>query len=140
MRFKNQNGGEAPLKATWTGRYILDGFVIADEYQMFDADGKLVMLGMNYRSYDSKTNSWKMKWLDALNSAWLNLGPEELGGVESDGNSISFKVQYQPNELHRIRFVNISEAHFSWRVDISTDGGKNWNDAVMTIEATRSTE
>jgi len=139
VRIKNQNTGEAALKAIWTGRYILDGFVIADEYRMVDADGNLVMLGMNYRSYDTRSHSWKMKWLDAMNSTWLNLGPEELGGVESAGNSISLKAQYKPNELHRIRFFDISEAHFTWRVDISTDGGKTWNDAVMIIEARRPT-
>lgn len=78
---RNDEGNITRLSATWTGRYILDGYVIMDEFRMHDADAKLVMLGVNYRSYNRQEQCWVMKWLDAQASTWLDLGPPELGGV-----------------------------------------------------------
>ena len=40
------------FRATWTGRFVLDGYAIADEYRMTSAAGDLIVLGMNLRSYD----------------------------------------------------------------------------------------
>ena len=60
-----EDGALATFKAIWLGRYILDGYVIADEYRMMDRSGQLVMLGSNYRSYNVKTNTWVMKWHEA---------------------------------------------------------------------------
>jgi hypothetical protein len=81
VTLKQEDGNSSQLQATWEGRYILDGYVIADEYRMVDASGNLLMLGMNYRAYDSETNSWNIKWLEALSGTWLELGPQKLGGV-----------------------------------------------------------
>ncbi len=137
VTLKQEDGSSSQLQATWEGRYILDGYVIADEYKMFDASGNLLMLGMNYRAYNSETNSWNMKWLKALSGTWLELGPQKLGGVNISDSSIIFKAEFKPGELHRIKFSNISEEHFTWSVDISTDNGQTWKDSVMNIQANR---
>ncbi|MCZ6671667.1 MAG: hypothetical protein O7C75_01885, partial [Verrucomicrobia bacterium] len=60
VTLKQEDGSFSQLQAMWEGRYILDGYVIADEYRMVDASGKLLMLGMNYRAYDSEINSWNI--------------------------------------------------------------------------------
>jgi len=102
-----------------------------------DASGNLLMLRMNYRAYDSETNSWNIKWLEALSGTWLELGPQKLGGVNISDSSIVYKAEFKPGELHRIKFSNINEEHFTWSVDISTDKGQIWNESVMIIQANR---
>ena len=137
VRWKGNDGGWEKAHASWAGRYILDGYAIADEFRMFASSGELIMLGSNYRSYGDEPDCWVMKWHDALTSRWMSLGPEELGGVKVEGDSITFKARLEPNLLHRITFSNIAEDHFTWRADSSADGGKTWDESVMVIEAHR---
>lgn len=133
-----EDGTTSELRATWEGQTILDGYVIADEYRMVDSEENLVMLGMNYRAYDSETNTWNMKCLEALSGTWLDLGTQELGGVQITDETIVYKAEFKPGELHRIKFSEIAEDHFTWSVDISKDEGRNWNKEVMIIQAKRS--
>ncbi len=80
-----------------------------------------------------------MKWHDALASTWIDLGPAELGGVQADGTSITFKHKVPPDDLLRCTFSDISENHFTWLGEFSSDGGGTWED-VMVIQAYRITE
>ena len=41
------------FEAAWLGRYILDGYTIADEYRMLGPSGDLIVLGMNFRTSDA---------------------------------------------------------------------------------------
>ena len=59
------DGTRVNLNAEWTGQYILDGYAIADKYTMHDPEGKLLVCGMNFRSYNLKKNDWNMKWFEA---------------------------------------------------------------------------
>src|SRR5437868_3831962 len=52
VKLKREDATWENLKATWEGRYILDGYAIADEYRMTTAAGELFVLGVNLRSYD----------------------------------------------------------------------------------------
>ena len=64
-RLKSPNGNSQTFFATWIGRFILDGYAIADEYRMTGPGGELVVLGMNFRTYDAAKQVWKIKWLNA---------------------------------------------------------------------------
>ncbi len=139
IRVKGGDGCFETPQATWTARYILDGYVIADEYRETTPDGQLVRLGATYRSYSSQRDSWVMKWHDALTSNWTDIGPAELGGVLVDGTSITFKHRVPPDGLIRCTFSSISENHFSWLGEFSSDGGGTWDDA-MVIQAYRIKE
>jgi hypothetical protein len=79
--------------ATWNGHFILEEYAIADEYSMTDAAGELVVLGMNFRTYDAAKRVWSIKWLNALSGTWTELGSEEFGGVKVTGNSISYSFK-----------------------------------------------
>lgn len=122
--------------ATWEGRWILDGYAIADEYRIVDSAGLLVVLGMSVRAYDAAHRRWNMKWLSAA-GMWTDLGPEELGGVHMEGDSISyvFRDVIAGHTLTRSTFTDISEVHFRWRADMSEDG-KVWEE-FMAAEASR---
>ena len=139
-RVRSDDGEWQTWHATWLGRFILDGYVIADEYRMTDTSGTLVVLGTNFRTYDATKQLWTMKWLNALAGEWVDLGPEELGGVEFDGKSIVY-VFKEPVAVHaytRATYTNISETQFTWRGEKSDDG-KEWSE-FMVIEAYRHKE
>jgi hypothetical protein len=85
---RTPDGGWQTFEGTWVGRFILDGYAIADEYRMTGASGELLVLGINLRTYHATKQTWNMKWLNALAGTWVDLGPEELGGVRFDGQSI----------------------------------------------------
>lgn len=136
-RVRAANAEWQTLQATWLGRFILDGYAIADEYRMTGAAGELIVLGMNFRSYDATRQTWNMKWLNAPAGTWVDLGPEELGGVRFDGQSIiyAFKEPMAGHALTRATYTNISEKHFTWRGEKSDDG-KTWSE-FMVVEVYR---
>jgi hypothetical protein len=139
-RVRSDNGEWQTLQATWLGRFILDGYVIADEYRMTDVSGTLIVLGMNFRTYDAPKQMWNIKWLNALAGTWVNLGPEELGGVRFDGESIiyAFKEPVAAHAYTRATYTNISNTHFTWRGEKSDDG-KAWSE-FMVVDAYRRGE
>jgi hypothetical protein len=134
------NGEWQTLQASWRGRFILDGYAIADEYRMTSPSGELIVLGMNLRAYDAAKQAWTIKWLNALAGTWVDLGPEELGGVTFDGQSImyAFREPMADHTYTRATYTNISEDHFTWRGERSDDG-RTWTD-FMVVEVYRSEE
>ena len=137
-KLKREDRTWATLKALWEGRYILDGYAIADEYRMTTPAGELLVLGMNLRSYDAKKKAWNLKWLNALAGTWTDLGPEELGGVVANGKAISYRMK-EPVARHsftRATYSYISGDLFTWRGDRSNDE-KTW-EQFLVIELYRS--
>lgn len=137
-RLRREDGAWESLKATWEGRYILDGYAIANEYRMTTPAGDLLVLGINLRSYDAKKKTWNMKWLNALGGTWTDLGLEELGGVKINEKGITYSMK-EPVASHaftRATYTNISANHFTWRGEKSDDG-KAWEE-FMVIESYRS--
>jgi hypothetical protein len=135
---KRGDGTWESLKATWEGRPILDGYVIADEYRMTTSADELLVLGINLRSYDATKKTWSMKWLNALGGTWVDLGTEELGGVKIDEKGIMYCTK-EPVASHvftRSTYTDISDNRFTWRGETSDDG-KAWEE-FMVIEAYRS--
>jgi hypothetical protein len=139
-RVRLANGEWQTLQATWLGRFILDGYAIADEYRMTGATGELIVLGVNLRAFDATKQTWNMKWLNALAGTWVDLGAEELGGVRFDGESIIYTLR-EPMAAHaltRATYTNISDKHFTWRGEESDDG-KKWSEFIV-VEAYRGKE
>jgi hypothetical protein len=138
VRVKATDGPWQEYRATWVGRYILDGYAIADEYRMINEAGELIVHGMNFRSYSVDRRTWVMRWLDATRSSWVELGPERLGGVRVSQETITFNLVdiFAPDAISRVTFSNISPDHFTWREDKSLDQGRTWTEFVV-IDAHR---
>jgi hypothetical protein len=139
VRAQGNGGNWQTYQATWVGRYILDGYVIADEYRMTNHAGELVVHGLNFRSFSVEKKAWVMRWLDATRSFWVELGPEELGGVRVSPEMITFHLidKFAPDAISRVSFSNISADHFTWREEKSLDHGRTWAEFVA-IEAYRA--
>lgn len=139
-RVRTGDGDWQTFQATWLGRYILDGYAIADEYRMTGPAGELIVFGMNFRTWDAVRRNWNIKWLNALAGTWTDLGTDELGGVTFDGQSIIYALE-EPVAAHaytRACYTNISGTHFTWRGEKSDDG-QTWSE-FMVIEASRDHE
>ena len=134
------NGEWQRFKAAWLGRFILDGHAIADEYRMTGPSGELIVLGMNFRTYDAARQAWNIKWLNALAGTWTDLVSEELGGVRFDGQSImyAFREPMAGHAYTRATYTNDSRTHFTWRGEKSDDC-KTWSE-FMIVESYRSEE
>lgn len=77
-KLKSANGAWQTFEAAWLGRFILDGYAIADEYRMLGSSGELIVLGMNFRTHDAAKQIWNIKWLNALAGNWTDLASEEF--------------------------------------------------------------
>lgn len=142
---RGPDGGVRTHPATWVGRYILDGFCIADEFRQQGPAGEVAMLGQTYRSFNTEARAWVMKWLDALDATWLDLGPDDLGGVTVRDGTISYRHRrprgrsgrlFPLQSLFRVTFFDIAETQFRWRSELSTDNGETWAE-VQVIDARR---
>jgi hypothetical protein len=125
------------FQATWVGRFILDGYAIADEYRMTDSSGEPIVHGLNLRTYDATSQTWNIRWLNALSGTWTDLASPELGGVKSDDRSVvyAFKEPTADHAFTRATYTTVSDTHFTWKGDRSDDG-KAWSD-FMVVEAHR---
>jgi len=142
-KVKTGDGQWHPFKGTWHGRFILDGYAISDEYRMTDPAGKLIVLGLNLRTYDTSKKTWNIKWLNALTGTWMDLAPSEVGPVRSEGQSIiyAFKEAAPLDNAHaytRATYTKVSDTHFTWRGEKSAEGNA-WSE-FMVVECHRSEE
>jgi hypothetical protein len=140
-KFKSANGEWQAFHGTWLGHYILDGYAIADEYRMIGSSGELLVLGMNFRIYDSAKQVWNIKWLNALEGTWTDLTSEEFGGARFEGQSVTYAFKAERGAqwpFTRATYTDISKSHFSWRGEKSEDA-KTWTE-FMVVECYRSTE
>ena len=137
-KFQSQDGTWQPFQGTWTGRFILDGYVIADEYEMVNSSGEVLVLGMNFRVYDVKRQTWSIKWLSALDGTWTNLTCDEFGGVRFDGRSVTYSFRAERTSAWpytRATYTNISRTHFTW-IGEKSDDRTTWN-RFMVVECQR---
>jgi hypothetical protein len=140
-KFKSANGELQTFHGTWFGHYILDGYAIADEYRMIGSSGELIVLGMNFRIYDSAKQVWNIKWLNALEGTWTDLTSQQFGGARFDGQSVTYAFKAErgaQSPFTRATYTNISKTHFTWRGEKSEDA-KTWTD-FMVVECHRSAE
>jgi hypothetical protein len=142
-QFKSPQGDWQMFKGTWGGRYILDGRVIADEYKMFGSGGDVIVHGMNFRVYDAAKKVWNIKWLNALQGTWTDLTPEEFGGANFEGQSVSYIFREPVGasgdwkaEYTRATYTSVSPTLFTWRGDKSDDNAA-WKE-FMIVECRRS--
>lgn len=137
-RVKVADGSHETFEGTWLGRYILDGYAIADEYRMTRATGEVAVLGMNFRTYDAAKRVWNIRWLSGLTGTWANLVSEEMGGVVFGERSVTYAFK-EPTGDHaytRATYTSASEDHFTWRGNRSVDG-ESWGE-FMVVEAFRA--
>ncbi len=116
---------QQPSKATWTGRYVLDGWAIEDVWQPLAAGARP---GVNIRSFNPETKLWDNRWLGAGTLQWQDFQAEQVNdtmvmtGEGTDARGRRY--------IDRNTFYEITDGSWRWRKDRSFDDGATWLEGV----------
>ena len=134
-RYEFGNDTGSPYRMSWVGRYILDGYAIADEARILAEDGTAENIFITYRFYDSNAKRWIIEGFNVLESTIMKQASEP-GGVQVSDGAITLTT-HGPTVVSRELFLIESHDHFTFRQDLSTDEGKTWKQGVDSIEVER---
>jgi hypothetical protein len=117
-------------KAYWEGRFILDGYAIADYWYDHPPDLEpTTHRGVNVRMFNAAEKRWDITWLHTEDPPMLLRGESRDGAMVLDG-------QAPDGGMVRIVFHDIGEDAWQWRMEASQDTGATWV-TTMRIEARR---
>lgn len=112
------------IRGDWKAWYGWDGFAIFDDWKQ---SGVVGGSGPAIRSWDPAGQEWVMFFIPInapMSSVWkMTGGFDEKGELEAMMSAIDRRGQ---EFLQKVRFIDISKNHFSWRSDRSYDGGETW--------------
>jgi hypothetical protein len=128
--------GEIVLTGTWKVRPAMNGWGVLDELQLIDDSGNPSLLVAATRFYDARESHWMTTSLDVYR------GRQTLSTARRVGSGMQGEAHSQDVEgkrtLTRATVSPIDENHFVFRQDRSYDGGQNWDEAALVIEASRN--
>ena len=119
----------------WSAVRVAEGPQVLDEFRIVGDSGQTFHASSTLRSYNALRDRWEIVTMVA-GSGFLNKGTGHRVGTEMHLEQV-FGVMYDRPELWRIRYYDIQPDHFSWSADRSADGGKNWQNDFLHIEARR---
>jgi hypothetical protein len=135
-RTKLDDGTFAEFAVSWIGRYVLDGTAIADEAHGVMPDGSPCM-GITLRQYDATRKTWIIEFLNVSNSFIRKQVNPDSGSVVVDGRNVTVGSE-SPGMSVREHYVVADQDHWVYRLDVSTDGGRSWNEGQMEMSFSRS--
>ena len=133
---KIEDGKFAEYDVTWIGRYILDGTAIADELHGPMPDGS-PYLGISLRQYDADRSTWIIEYLNVTNSFLRRQVNKKSGSVSVSGRNVTVTSE-SPGGVVREHYQVENDTTFVYRLDVSNDGGKNWNEGQIEMSFRRS--
>jgi hypothetical protein len=133
---KIEGGKFAEYDVTWIGRYILDGTAIADELHGPAPDGS-PYLGISLRQYDAQRKTWIIEYLNVPGSFLRKQVNRESGSVLVSGRNVTVTSE-SPNIVVRERYQAENYNGFVYRLDVSHDGGKTWDEGQVEMSLLRS--
>lgn len=124
-------------QGTWTGRWIVDGWAIEDDFVGgFAPDYRAT----TFRAFNLQAGKWHGYWLDGQAGRWSRpLVEEEVDqGLRLRTSMGMRRPNGEPLELQlRYHFYEIGEKAFSWRQDTSLDDGETWTESTTRIDCER---
>lgn len=120
---------------SWIGRYILDGTAIADEGHAAYPDGRPA-LGVTFRQYDAARKTWIVEHLNVSESFLRKQVNGGSGSVEVDGRVV--RVVTEGSTRSREHYIVVDQDNWVYRMDLSTDGGRSWNEGQVEMTFRRS--
>ena len=131
------DGTRSQGRGTWTGRWMMDGWAIQDDFRGGFYEG---FVATTFRAWDAQEKGWRGYWLDGRSGRWSRpLVQEKAGRGLRLRTSTAFRdTEGQRVEVElRYHFHEIADRAFSWRQDSSLDGGATWREGTMKIECSR---
>jgi hypothetical protein len=134
-RTRLPDGKIAEFPVTWIGRYILDGTAISDEMHSLAPDGS-PYLGISLRQYDATRRTWVIEYLNVSGSFLRRQVNAGAGSVKVTGRDVVVESE-SPGVKVREHYVVPDADHFIYRLDVSSDGGKSWNESQIEMSFQR---
>jgi len=128
--------GAPKLSGTWRAWRAMDGLAIEDELRVVDASGNPISLSHAMRIYSKADRRWKAVALDAFRARFSESSGEAAGGdivLTGRGNDPEGRPV-----VTRVRYTEIGANGFRLQQDRSSDEGRTWDEAVLTIVARRT--
>jgi hypothetical protein len=132
---KIEGGKFAEYDVTWIGRYILNGTAIADELHGPMPDGS-PYLGISLRQYDAGRKTWIIEYLNVTHSLLRKQVNADSGSVSVNGRNVTVSSE-SPGVAVREHYL-VEDPGFVYRLDVSNDGGKIWNEGQIEMTFRRS--
>jgi hypothetical protein len=104
-----------------------DGLVLQDRWELQGSEPTLT-----WRVFNPSRKLWELQGLKARRGSW------DPGTAWSDGDQRFVLQTFTGVSQARIRYYRIQLDRFSWRADVSTDGGKTWLRDGWILEARRA--
>jgi hypothetical protein len=130
-RTKLDDGKVAEYTVTWIGRYILDGMAIGDEAHSLAPDGK-PYLGISLRQYDPNQKAWIVEFLNVSYSFLRKQVNSRAGSVTVRGRIVTV-ASGSPGIAVREHYEVTDRDSWTFRMDISNDGGESWIERQVEI-------
>lgn len=118
------DGSSAEFPVTWIGRYILGGTAIADEMHAPAPDGS-PYLGISLRQYDATRKTWIIEYLNVSGSFLRKQVNAAAGSIEVVGPNVTVHSG-SPGISIREHYLVPDNNNFTYRLDVSSDGGASW--------------
>jgi hypothetical protein len=128
---KLQDGTSAEFPVTWIGRYILGGTAIADEMHAPAPDGS-PYLGISLRQYDRGRKTWTIEYLNVSGSFLRRQVNDTTGSVTVSGSDVTVASE-SPGVRILEHYLAPDHDHFTYRLDVSNDGGKSWTQGQIEM-------
>lgn len=129
------------IRGTWIGSKQAEGRVLYDEFRLFGPNGNTIVLGLTYRVFDHVKNRWDIRYVGVLTPSPDGSVKQTANWAEltawREGSMIRVDQKGSGSQL-RITYYDIATDHFRWKADVSTDGGKTWNQDQIRIDAKRA--
>lgn len=128
------DGTTSSAIADWRIGYILNGYALQDKWSVSDNSGNVLGYGTMYRTYDATKGHWTMVEQTTWRLGFHHMTAEKVGDT-----MVMYETEETPDGTVQLRrvFYNIEKDRFDWRIDISSDDGKTWQEGVSRMVCTR---
>lgn len=128
--------GTPKLVGTWKAWKVFDGRGIEDELRVVDANGNPVTMSRSLRIWISADQRWRITGADGYRGRITDgTARRKNGEMQSEGHI--YEAQEKTVQT-RTRYTEVGPTGFTMVQDRSEDGGKTWEEASVTIKATRT--
>lgn len=128
------DGTKNEARGYWSARRSADGAIITDEYRLLAPDGSTQYVSTTVRAYSAAERRWNLIGVEP-GQGYMQPG---IAWKEGEDMRVDQTFGRPPDTTEwRIRYHNIRPDAFSWRADVSRDGGRTWVEGYQTLEARR---